>query len=93
MTARNPTHPGATIRECMAEMGWSVQEFADKLEICPDTVAKLLKGHCGISAVVALALERLGWSDANFWMRLQANYDLAQARRELAAKAAAADAR
>ena len=38
---------------------------------------------------MALALERIGWSNANFWMRMQANYDLAQARREMEAKAAA----
>ena len=31
---------------------------------------------------MALALERFGWSNAGFWMRLQASYALAQARRE-----------
>ena len=89
MPAKNPTHPGESVQECMEEMGWSVQEFADKLEINVDTVSLLLQGRCGISAEMALALERIGWSDADFWMRRQANYDLAQARRELEAKAAA----
>ena len=37
---------------------------------------------------MALALERIGWSNADFWMRLQSNYDLAQARRDEEAKAA-----
>ena len=68
-------------------MGWSVNEFANKLGVNRDTVAQLLDGQCGISPVVALALERIGWSDADFWMRRQAKYDLAQARREMESQA------
>ena len=34
---------------------------------------------------MALALEGIGWSNAGFWMRLQASYELAQARRDRAA--------
>ena len=70
-------------------MGWSVNEFADKLGVNSDIVAQLLDGQRGISPIVALALERIGWSDAEFWMRRQAKYDLAQARRELEAEAVA----
>ena len=32
-----------------------------------------------------MGLEAVGWSNAEFWMRLQANYDLAQERRKQAA--------
>ncbi len=86
MAIKNPAHPSAILRECLGDAGWSVNEFADSLGISGDTVGQLLNGHCGISPSVALALERMGWSDADFWMRLQANYDLAQARRELEAE-------
>ena len=51
----------------------------------------LMYGQSGISPVVALALERIGWSDADFWMRRQAKHDLAQARRQLEAEAVAGD--
>ena len=30
-------------------------------------------------------LERIGWSNAEFWMRRQASYDLSVARRQLSA--------
>ncbi|WP_420632795.1 hypothetical protein [Candidatus Palauibacter sp.] len=30
---------------------------------------------------MALALESLGWGEADHWMRMQASYELAQARR------------
>ena len=82
MTAKNPTHPSASIRIGLTETGWSVNQFAHKLGLCPDTAAQLLNGQCSISPAIAQALERIGWSDAEFWLRRQANYDLAQARRE-----------
>lgn len=89
MTAKNPTHPGDSLREFACEMGWSVDEFADKLGVDSKTVAQLVDGQCGISPIVALALERIGWSDAEFWMRRQAKYDLAQARKQMEAEAVA----
>ncbi len=85
MTARNPSHPSISIRGCLEEVGWSVSEFATNLGVSRNTASRLLNGRCGISPAVALALERIGWSDADFWMRRQANYDLALARREMEA--------
>jgi len=41
----------------------------------------LLNGEAGVSLQLALALERLGWSDAGHWVRMQGDYDLAQFRR------------
>ena len=32
---------------------------------------------------MALALEAIGWGTAEHWMRMQASYEVAQARREL----------
>ena len=34
---------------------------------------------------MALALEAIGWSKAAFWICLQGQYDLAKARRDVAA--------
>lgn len=86
MTARNPTHPSASLQVGLDELGWSASEFADRLGVSRDAIAQLVDGQCGISPFVALALERIGWSDAEFWMRRQAKYDLAQARREIEAR-------
>ena len=86
MTEKNPVHPGEILKDPFAEVGWTTQEFADRLGVSRNTVSRLLNGHCRISPNVALALERIGWSNADFWMRLQAEYDLAAARRALAVK-------
>ena len=80
MNIMNPSHPGLSVLDSLEAVGWTVPEFAERLEIDTDEVAGLLNCERGISPKMALALERLGWSNAQFWLRLQANYDLAQER-------------
>ena len=81
MSAQYPTHPAAGLRHDLEEVGWTVNEFATRLGVSRNTASRLLNGRCAISPEVALALERIGWSNADFWMRRQASYDLAMARR------------
>ncbi len=83
----NPPHPGEMIRDILEddEVGWSVTECARRLDVTRNTLSRLLNGRIGISPRMALALERIGWSNADHWMRLQAAYDLAQERRKQSA--------
>ena len=83
MTIRIPTHPTDSIRRSLDESGWSVDEFVARTGMNRDAVSHILSGRGGITPEVALALERIGWSTADFWMRRQAAYDLATARRSL----------
>ena len=78
----NPPHLGELIRESMEETGWNVTETATRLGCERGTLSRLLNGKAGVSANMALALEEIGWGTAEHWMRMQASYDLAQARRE-----------
>ena len=78
---RNPPHLGELIRENMDEAGWNVTETAARLGCERGTLSRLLNGKAGVSANMALALEDIGWGTANHWMRMQASYELAQARR------------
>ena len=77
----NPPHLGELIRESMDEAGWNVTETAARLGCQRVTLSRLLNGKAGVSANMALALEELGWGTAEHWMRMQASYELAQARR------------
>ena len=82
----NPPHPGETIRfDCVEASGLTVTEAAQQLGCSRPALSRLLNGHAGISPEMALAFERQGWSNADFWMRLQAAYDLAHARRRASA--------
>ena len=81
----NPPHLGELIRESMDDVGWNVTETAARLGCERGTLSRLLNGKAGVSANMALALEDIGWSTADHWMRMQASYKLAQARRDRAA--------
>ena len=85
MAMRNPSHPGDLIRDSMEAEGWTVTECAERLGVARHTLSRLLNGHAGVSPTMALALEHIGWSDADHWMRMQASYDLARARLKEAA--------
>ncbi len=78
----NPPHLGELIRESMEEVGWNVTETAVHLGCERETLSRLLNGKAGVSANMALALEHIDWGTAENWMRMQASYELAQARRE-----------
>ncbi len=78
----NPPHLGELIRESMDDVGWNVTETAARLGCERGTLSRLLNGKAGVSANMALALEEIGWGTADHWMRMQAAYELAQARRD-----------
>ena len=78
----NPPHLGELVRESMEDAGWNVTETAARLGCERGTLSRLLNGRAGVSAQMALALEGIGWGTAEHWMRMQASYELARARRE-----------
>jgi addiction module HigA family antidote len=78
----NPPHPGEIIREdCLKPLGLSVTAAAKWLGISRVTLSELLNGHNGITAEMAIRLEKAGWGSAVSWMRNQATYDLWHAKR------------
>ena len=83
MTAmKNPPHPGLSIKEnCLEPLGLSVTEGARVLGVARHTLSRVVNGHAGISPEMAIRLEKAGWSNAEFWLRRQTSFDLAQARR------------
>jgi addiction module HigA family antidote len=82
MPMKNPTHPGRIIKNaCLDPLGLSVTGGAKALGVTRQTLTKIVNGHSGISAEMAIRLEKAGWSNADHWLRMQAAYDLAQARK------------
>ncbi len=82
----NPPHLGELIRESMDEAGWTVGKTATRLRCERGTLSRVLNGRAGVSANMALGLESIGWGTADHWMRMQAAYQLARARRQLTAR-------
>jgi antitoxin HigA-1 len=76
-----PPHPGEIIREdCLTPAGLSVTAAAVRLGVSRQSMSELINGRNGVSADMALRLEKAGWSTAESWLRNQASYDLWQAR-------------
>jgi addiction module HigA family antidote len=77
----NPAHPGEIVRECMGDH-LTITALAKHLGMPRVNLSNILNGKLGISAAVALKLgEAFPNQDAEFWLALQAQYDLAQARK------------
>ena len=81
MEMRNPGHPGEVIRElCLQPLSLTVTATADALGVTRKALSDLLNGHSGVSPDMAIRLEKVGWSTADHWLRMQLQYDLWHAR-------------
>jgi addiction module HigA family antidote len=60
----------------------SVNQLARKLAVDASRLNDIVRGRRGISADTALRLGRYLGTSAEFWMGLQADYDLRVARRQ-----------
>ena len=82
MRMKNPPHPGLSVRyDCLEPLGLSVAEGAKVLSVTRQAMNNLVSGKAGISAEMAIRLEKAFGGGAETWLRIQAAYDLAQAEK------------
>jgi len=82
MAMHNPAHPGEVLRDYLGET--DVTSLAQRLKVARTTLSRVLNGHAGISAPMAIRLATvLPNTSPEFWLRMQMNYDLWQARKEM----------
>ena len=82
MPMKTPAHPGRIVRSaCLEPLGLSVPAGAKVLGVTRQTLTKVVNGKSGISAEMAIRLAKAFGSTADIWVRMQASYDLAQARK------------
>jgi addiction module HigA family antidote len=82
MPMKNPAHPGRIVRSaCLEPLGLSVTDGAKVLGVSRQTLTKIVNGRSGISAEMAIRLAKAFGSTAETWLRMQASFDLAQARK------------
>ncbi len=86
MPMKNPPHPGRLVKSAGLEtVGLTVTEGAKVLGVSRPTLSSLINATAGISPEMAIRLEKAFGSTADAWLRMQAAFDLAQARREASA--------
>jgi addiction module HigA family antidote len=72
-----PIHPGETLREDLLQpLGLSANRLAMELQVPVTRVNDIVRGKRSITADTALRLARYFGTTPQFWMNLQANYEL-----------------
>jgi len=75
----NPPHPGEVLREWLTDI--TVTEAAERLGISRVSLSRLLNGANGISADMDVRLSKALGTTPGYWLGLQSDRDLWQARR------------
>lgn len=76
----NPPHPGELLREYIGDT--SVTAASDALGVTRASLSRILNGHSGISADMAIRLSTALDTSPEFWLKLQVQYDLWVASRK-----------
>ena len=78
-----PVHPGEFLREALEELGLSQAEFARTIGVTPSRISQFLKGAPPVTAELALLFGRALTQSPQYWLNLQAAYDLKMAERAI----------
>ncbi|WP_341864700.1 HigA family addiction module antitoxin [Chromobacterium subtsugae] len=76
----NPAHPGEVLQEWLE--GISVTEAARKLGVTRAALSRILHGHAGISADMALRLAESLETSPELWLGMQTAWELWQAKQK-----------
>ncbi len=76
-------HPGEFLREILEEHEISQAEFARKLGVSPMRISHVVKGSRPVTAELALLFGRAFAQSPQYWLNLQAAYDLKLAERAI----------
>lgn len=83
MAMKNPPHPGRIVRQdCIEPLGLTITAAAKVLGVTRQALNNLVNGRAGISPEMAVRLSKAFGASPEMWLRLQANYDLAQLRQD-----------
>ena len=84
MTIKNglpPIHPGEFLKDALDELGTSQAEFARAIGVAPMRISHVVKGTRPVTAELALLFGRAFGTSPQYWLNLQAAYDLKTAER------------
>ncbi|MGH7729502.1 MAG: HigA family addiction module antitoxin [Vulcanimicrobiaceae bacterium] len=80
--AKRPVHPGEVLSEdVLMPLGLSASKLARELRIPTNHISEIIAERRSVTADTALRLARFLGTSAEFWIGLQADFDLNTARR------------
>jgi addiction module HigA family antidote len=78
-----PIHPGEHLAEYLEEFEITPYRLAKDIHVPQTRIGDIIKGRRGITADTALRLSKYFGNTAQFWLNLQARYDMEVARDEM----------
>ena len=78
-----PIHPGEFLRETLEELSISQAQFARAIGVAPMRISHIVKGTRPITAELALLFGRALGQSPQYWLNLQAGYDLKIAEKSI----------
>ena len=80
---RDPVHPGVILKADLLEpLGMSVNRLAAELHVPANRLSQIISGKRGISPDTSLRLARYFGFTPEYWLNMQAQYDLEIIRRQ-----------
>ncbi len=79
----NPSHPGEILSDYVRATGKTITEVAEGLNISRKVLSQILNEKAGISPEMAIKLSVAFGNSAEFWINLQKNYELWQAKQRV----------
>jgi addiction module HigA family antidote len=86
MTIKNglpSIHPGEFLKEALDALGASQAAFARAIGVSPMRISHVLQGRRPVTAELALLFGRAFGQSPQYWLNLQAAYDLKAAGRSI----------
>jgi addiction module HigA family antidote len=81
-----PIHPGEFLKEILADRDISQAQFARAIGVAPMRISHVVKGARPVTAELALLFGRALSQSPQYWLNLQAAYDLKIAERQIRAQ-------
>lgn len=75
-------HPGQVLKDELDELGITPTEFSRQIDVPPNRVSQIIAGKRSITGDTALRFGHWFGTDPQFWLNLQAQFDLLQADKE-----------
>lgn len=78
-----PIHPGEFLKETLEELGTSQAEFARAIGVSPMRISHVVNGTRPVTAELALLFGKAFGQSPQYWLNLQAAFDLKTAERQI----------
>lgn len=79
-------HPGEFVKDELTALEIRQKELAEAMQISPTVLSELINGKRNITPLLALKLEHVLGIKAEFWMKLQVNYEINVIRKKYRSK-------